>query len=79
MRKALRQLDSGVRKDVLAAMRALADDTRPPGTKSLKGQRPWLRVRSGDYRIIYAIDDRARQVTIAVVGHRRDVYRNLSL
>jgi mRNA-degrading endonuclease RelE of RelBE toxin-antitoxin system len=36
-------------------------------------------VRSGHYRVIYAVDDKAKLVTIAVAGHRRDVYRNLSL
>lgn len=79
VRKALRQLDADVRKDILAAMRALATEPRPPGVKPLKGYKPWLRVRSGDYRVIYDVDDVARRVTVAVVGHRRDVYRNLTL
>ncbi len=55
VRKALRQLDPAVRKDVLAKMRALAADPRPPGTEPLRGYSPWLRVRAGDYRIIYAL------------------------
>ena len=79
VRRALRQLDASARKDVLAAMRALADDPRPLGARPLKGHRQWLRVRLGDYRMIYAVDDAARLVTVAVVGHRREVYRNLSL
>jgi mRNA interferase RelE/StbE len=45
----------------------------------IKGHRPWLRTRAGDYRIIYDVDDRARVVTVAVVGHRREVYRDLDL
>jgi mRNA-degrading endonuclease RelE of RelBE toxin-antitoxin system len=36
-------------------------------------------MRSGDYRVICAVDDTARVVTVALVGHRRDVYRNLDL
>jgi mRNA interferase RelE/StbE len=79
VRKALRQLDEETRKDVLAAMRALATDPRPNGAQSLKGHRPWLRVRSGDYRIIYSVDDAAGLVTVAAVGHRRHIYRNLDL
>lgn len=79
VRKALRKLSADVRKDVLAVMRGLAEDPRPPGARALQGQRPYLRVRSGDYRVIYAVDDAARLVTVAVVGHRRDVYRNLGL
>jgi mRNA interferase RelE/StbE len=47
--------------------------------RPLKGHRPWLRIRVGDYRVIYAVDDRQQLVTVAVVGPRRDVYRNLSL
>lgn len=79
LRKSLRQLDAVTRKDVLAAMRALADDPRAAGAAALKGHRPWLRIRAGDYRVIYAVDDTARVVTVAVVGHRRDVYRGLDL
>jgi mRNA interferase RelE/StbE len=41
--------------------------------------RPYLRVRSGDYRVIYTVDDSARAVTIAAVGHRREIYQRLSL
>jgi mRNA interferase RelE/StbE len=79
VRKALRQLDPKVRKDVLAKMRALASEPRPVGAESLQGHPPWLRVRAGDYRIIYAVDDQAHVVTVAIVGHRRDVYRRLDL
>jgi len=79
VRRDLRQLDERARKDILSAMRALAAEQRPPGATPLKGHRPWLRIRVGDYRIIYAVDDAARVVTVAVVGHRRDVYRNLDL
>jgi len=38
-----------------------------------------MRVRSGDYRIIYAVDEESRVVTVAVIGHRREIYRNLDL
>lgn len=65
--------------DILAAMRALGTEPRPSGVKPLKGYRPWLRVRVGDYRIIYDVNDTARTVTVAVVGHRREVYRSLDL
>lgn len=79
VRKALRQLDPTVRKDVLAKMRALATEPRPAGAESLQGHPPWLRIRAGDYRIIYAVDDQAQVVTVGAVGHRREVYRRLSL
>ncbi len=79
VRRALRQLDPKIRNDVLAKMRALATDPRPAGVESLQGHPPWLRIRVGDYRIIYAVDDKARAVTVALVGHRREVYRRLDL
>jgi mRNA interferase RelE/StbE len=79
VRKDLRKLGEPARSDALSAMRALADDPRPAGARPLKGHRPWLRIRVGDYRVIYAVDDPQQLVTVAVVGPRRDVYRNLSL
>ncbi len=79
VRKALCQLDPTVRKNVLAKMRALATDPRLPGTEPLRGHSPWLRVRVGDYRIVYAVDDETRVVTVGTVGHRREVYRHLDL
>jgi mRNA interferase RelE/StbE len=66
-------------KDVLAKMRALSVDPRPPGTEALRGYSPWMRVRVGDYRIVYVVDDEALVVTIGTVGHRREVYRHLDL
>ena len=79
VRRALRRLDAAARKDVLATMRALATDPRPPGARALKGHRPYLRVRSGDHRVIYTVDDATRVVRVVVVDHRREVYRNLDL
>jgi mRNA interferase RelE/StbE len=54
---------------------ALGEDPRPPGAKKLKGRLEGWRVRVGQYRILYQIDDQTRTVTIARVRHRRDVYR----
>ena len=78
-RRSLRQLDPPVRKAVAQVIDGLATDPRPPGFRSLTGRRPYLRVRSGDYRVIYAVDDRARIVTIAAVGHRREIYRSFDM
>ena len=48
---------------------------RPPGCKKL-GEPDIYRVRQGDYRILYRVDDETRSVTILKVGHRREVYRS---
>jgi mRNA interferase RelE/StbE len=78
-RRSLRLLDPPVRKAVAQLIDGLAADPRPPGFLPLTGHRPYLRVRSGDYRVIYAVDDRARVVTVAAVGHRREIYRSFDL
>jgi mRNA interferase RelE/StbE len=53
---------------------ALRENPRPAGCKKLKDRQGW-RVRFGDYRIIYKIDDTQKVVTIIEVGHRREIYR----
>lgn len=52
----------------------LAANPRPMGAKKLTNQEGY-RVRSGDYRILYVIDDRSRVVRIYRIGHRREIYR----
>ncbi len=52
----------------------LRDDPRPPGCEKLTGQDRY-RLRQGQFRILYVVDDAERVVTIVKIGHRRDVYR----
>lgn len=52
----------------------LSDNPRPQGCKKLTGRDGW-RIRAGDYRVIYEIDDAAQTVTVLHVGHRRDIYK----
>ncbi len=56
------------------ALHGLSENPRPHGCSKLAGREGW-RVRCGDYRIIYEINDTDRTVVILHVGHRRDVYR----
>ncbi len=63
-------------KRIQTAILSLEDDPRPHGVQKLRGLNEY-RIRSGDYRILYTIDDDARTVEIMAVGHRRDVYRGL--
>ena len=60
---------------LLAALHALEDNPRPPGVKKLKGQRDHWRVRVGDWRIVYTIQDRELIVLVLQIGNRREVYR----
>jgi len=67
-------LDDAVFKRVDRKLLALADNPRPQGCKKLKGYRDQWRIRVGDWRIVYLIDDTAKLVTITRVAHRREVY-----
>lgn len=61
-------------KKILQKMELLRDDPRPPGSVKLSGME-YYRVRQGDYRIIYEIEDNRLIVVVIKVGHRREIYR----
>jgi mRNA interferase RelE/StbE len=61
--------------NVRNAIAALGANPRPHGCKKLRGRDGW-RIRVGNYRVIYRIDDPSRIVRVTHVGHRGDVYRN---
>ncbi|MDP9094671.1 MAG: type II toxin-antitoxin system RelE/ParE family toxin [Actinomycetota bacterium] len=71
--RALRKLDPSVRHRIQGAIALLAHDPRPPAARALQG-RPGLRVRVGDYRIIYTVTDDVLLVVVVTLGHRREVY-----
>lgn len=54
---------------------SLMSNPRPVGSQKLHGRIGEFRVRSGDYRVLYRVDDKAKRVIIYGIGHRRDVYR----
>ncbi len=61
---------------VLGAIRDLAEEPRPRGARKMRGtgiEEEW-RIRIGDYRVVYRVDDEARKVLILAVGHRGGVY-----
>ena len=72
--KELEDLPAKDRGRVIARIRALAEDPRPPGAEKLSGQERY-RVRQGDYRILYELRDAILLVTVVRIGHRSDVYR----
>ena len=63
------------RQRIVERLRALADSPRPKGAERLGGHTDRYRIRQGNYRIVYLIDDGRREITIFKIGHRRDVYR----
>ena len=77
-RKAQRALDRLPKDDfnaVLGAVKDLANTPRPKGVEKIKSAGLW-RIRQGDYRIVYSIDDSQKTVTILRIGHRREIYRS---
>lgn len=63
------------RHRIVQRIRTLAEDSRPQGSEKLAGYTDRYRVRQGNYRIVYLVDDERREVTIFRIGHRKDVYR----
>jgi mRNA interferase RelE/StbE len=53
---------------------ALAHNPRPAGCKKLKGYKDQWRLRAGDWRVLYIVDDGAKLISITRIAHRRDVY-----
>ncbi len=63
------------RARLVERIRALGVDPRAPGCEKPAGPEDLYRVRVGPFRIVYVIDDKAAEVHVVKVGHRRDVYR----
>ncbi len=71
--------DSGFRARVFAAVQALATNPRPPGCKKLSGTRAtFWRVRVGDWRVVYTIEDVRLYVLVVRAGERKEIYRLLA-
>lgn len=71
--KALRNVHPSDRARIQGAIALLARNPRPPSARALQG-RPGLRVRVGDFRIIYTVQDDVLLIVVVALGHRRDVY-----
>lgn len=76
VKKDLQALDKNNQKRILAAVELLRVNPRPAKMKKLVSPDPKYRVRVGDYRIIYQIEDSKLIILVLRIGHRRDIYRN---
>jgi mRNA interferase RelE/StbE len=72
----LRKLDAQVRRRIQAALDLLAEQPRPPSATRLVGGAGEWRVRAGDYRIVYEIEDERLLILVLRTGHRREVYES---
>lgn len=59
------------------AIQRLADDPRPSGAEKLKGHQNLYRLRVGDYRVVYTIEDTRLLIVVIKIGNRKDVYRGI--
>jgi mRNA interferase RelE/StbE len=73
--KALDAIPVSDRRRVIRAIDDLRVTPRPRGARKLQGGRGQLRIRVGDYRIIYEVDDNIIRIFVVAIGPRRDVYR----
>jgi len=75
--KEIADLPPKIRQQILRRVLALEEYPRPHDSKSLVGEDNAFRVDSGNYRILYHIDTKTKEVTVFRVKHRKDVYRGL--
>jgi len=74
-RRQLRKLDQKVAQRVLPAIEDLKSEPRPPGCRAMTGQPGRWRIRVGDYRVVYQIDDDIVLVLVVIIAHRKEAYR----
>jgi len=73
-RKELESLPDSVLARVIRKLESLQHEPRPAGCKKLRGYKDSWRVRIGDWRVVYIVDDTAKLVSVTRIAHRREVY-----
>ena len=75
-KSAAKELSDIPKKDlpkIIKRIQTLAQNPRPDGSQKLSGQEQY-RIRQGDYRIVYSVDDKVLAVDVVKIGHRREIY-----
>ena len=75
--KTLKKIPNADRKRIVHKIDSLAENLPDPDTTKMKGSNPFHKVRIGNYRIVYEIQDEILLILIVKIGHRKDIYRNL--
>ena len=75
--KALKKIPRSDRRKIRDRIDSLAEDLPDPVTTKMKGDNPFHKVRVGDYRIVYEIQEGLLVILVLKIGHRKDVYRRL--
>jgi mRNA interferase RelE/StbE len=73
----LAKIPKNRRQRIADRINALANEPHPPGSKKLEGEANAYRIRVGDYRILYQVQDDLLLILVIRIAHRKDVYRNL--
>lgn len=73
-RKQLAALPIVIHDKIIENISELATIARPPGCKKLKGYKNAWRIRIGDYRVIYEVDDKVLHILVIAIGHRKNIY-----
>jgi mRNA interferase RelE/StbE len=74
VRRELEQLSNSLIARLVPKIEGLAANPRPSGCRKLRGYKDLWRIRVGDYRVVYIIDDDTKMVSVTRIAHRRDVY-----
>ena len=72
--KELRKVPHPYLKKIIEKIKTLSANPRPEGIQMLKGEDRYFRLRQGDWRLVYEVNDAEKKVTITKIGHRREVY-----
>jgi mRNA interferase RelE/StbE len=75
--KSFSKLPKDLQLKIVNAIELLSSNPRPQGVKKLKSLLNLYRIRVGDYRVIYSIDEDVLIVSVIKIAHRREVYKNL--
>ena len=76
-RRFFERLDRNLQSRIVAKIRALQNNPRPPGSIKLAGGSGLHRIRVGNYRIVYSVNDPLLNIEVTIIAHRREVYRDL--
>jgi mRNA interferase RelE/StbE len=76
--KALKKIPKANRKRIVDKIDSLAESPPNPDTTKMKGNNPFHKVRVGDYRIVYEIQEDVLVILVVKIGHRKDIHTNLS-
>ena len=72
--KALLKLPRNIQARIVNVLQQLADNPRPLGVLKLQSSFDLYRIRVGDYRIVYSIEDKQIQILVATIDHHKDIY-----